>query len=107
MWPPDASIPDAGETDAGDAEDAGKQLETDAGRDQAVELEFEVTVGGRPFSCAETYDGVGSNPDAGLRVFRPKDARFYVHGVALTDSAGAAVPVTLTNDGRGKTTDWR
>jgi uncharacterized repeat protein (TIGR04052 family) len=80
--------------------DAGTDTEADAGvQGQAVEVKFKVAIAGQPFSCSQTYNDIGSNPDAGLRVFRPADARFYVHDVALTDSSGAAVPVTMTNDG--------
>ena len=62
-----------------------------------VTVNFKVVVGSQPFACGQTYTGIGTNPDAGT--YAPKDARFYVHDVALTDSSGAAVPVTLTQDG--------
>jgi uncharacterized repeat protein (TIGR04052 family) len=76
---------------------AGSDAGVDAGTE--VKVGFDVKVNGAAFSCTTLYTGVGSNPDAGLRLFQPKDARFYVHDVRLTTASGE-VPVTLADDGR-------
>lgn len=66
---------------------------------QAVEVSFKFKVNGQAFSCADTYAGVGNNPDAGAQVYRGSYARFYVHEVTLVDHDGEEAPVTLTADG--------
>ncbi len=68
-------------------------------------MKFKFAVNGQRFSCAETYTGVGSSPDAGGQVYRGSYARFYAHDVRLVDSAGTDVPVALTNDGEWQLAD--
>lgn len=80
---------------------AGLAACTTTGQDQAerrpVSIRFALLKDGQPASCAAPLGalGVGKVP-AILR-----DARFYVQDVALIDSSGAAIPVTLTAN------DWQ
>jgi uncharacterized repeat protein (TIGR04052 family) len=60
-----------------------------------VQIGFEARVGDKAFSCADTYDGLGT----GATQARLVDFRFYVHDVRLIDGGGAEVPVTLKQDG--------
>ena len=60
-----------------------------------VAIQFSGAVGSKPFSCATTYDNVGTSGST-LDVM---DFRFYVHGVELLTKDGAAVPLELTHDG--------
>lgn len=64
-----------------------------------VEIGFKFAVNGKPFSCIETYYGVGNNPDAGAQVYRGSYARYYVYDVRLVNSANEEVPVMLADDG--------
>lgn len=64
-----------------------------------VQIAFKFAVNGKPFTCDQTYTGVGTNPDAGGQVYRGRFARFYVYGVRLINDAGEEVPVTLAEDG--------
>jgi uncharacterized repeat protein (TIGR04052 family) len=57
-------------------------------------LSFRAVVGSQPFSCAQTYSGVGS--DGGT--FVPADFRLYVHDVALVDRSGNAHPLAMSGD---------
>ena len=68
-----------------------------SGKDVAINFKF--AVNGKPFSCSQTYTGVGNNPDAGAQVFLPSYARFYLHDVKLGGPNGADVPVAITDDG--------
>jgi len=69
---------------------AGAQAE------RKVTIRFAAQVGGQPFACGRTYDGVGVT---GSRV-TPSDFRFYVSDVGLIDAAGKAVPLALDQDER-------
>lgn len=61
---------------------------------QAVELRFAGEVGGAPFACDQTYEGIGTTGT----MLTPSDLRFFVHDVvALTEDG--EVPVALANDG--------
>lgn len=84
-------------------EDAGTPIATQdagiptSGKDVAINFKF--AVNGKPYSCSQTYTGVGNNPDAGAQVFLPSFARFYLHDVKLGGPNGADVPVSITGDG--------
>jgi uncharacterized repeat protein (TIGR04052 family) len=67
---------------------------------QDVTINFKALVSGKPFSCTQTYTGIGNNADPAKQVFRPSDLRFFVHNVRLVDSSGQDVSVTLTDDGK-------
>lgn len=67
---------------------------TPALADQTVELNFAAEIDGMPFSCAETFSGIGSsNAD----VFAA-DFRFYVTNAAMISADGAATPIVLDQD---------
>jgi len=74
---------------------AGCGAEVAVDPEQDVSIPFEAVFGAQPFSCRETFNGVGTK---GTTV-RPLDLRFYVHDVALTTAGGERVPVALTADG--------
>ncbi|MBE9010574.1 metallo-mystery pair system four-Cys motif protein [Pseudanabaenaceae cyanobacterium LEGE 13415] len=62
---------------------------------QPVSIQFRGVVGDQPFQCTSTYSlGSAATPVA------PADFRFYISEVALIDTQGKAVPVTLTQDNR-------
>ena len=62
---------------------------------QSVTIPFSAEVSGEPFACGESYAGLGTT----AATISPQDFRVYVHDVALIDASGAAVPVTLDEDG--------
>jgi uncharacterized repeat protein (TIGR04052 family) len=70
----------------GDGEDGAG-----SGVQAPIQLDFALEVGGQPFECGAAYPGIG-DPAAEFTV---TDARFYVHGVELLDTAGTAHPVVL------------
>ncbi|MDC0720919.1 MbnP family copper-binding protein [Nannocystis bainbridge] len=63
--------------------------------DEPVEIVFEGRVGGAPFACGETYDGLGKDGASAT----PQDFRFYVHDVRLVTADGDEHPVTIEDDG--------
>ncbi|MEM7448665.1 MAG: MbnP family copper-binding protein [Myxococcota bacterium] len=73
----DAAIPDA--MDSSTAE---------------VSVQFQALVGGEPFACGSSYDGIGTSSST----VQPNDFRLYIHDVRLLDSEGNEVPLTLTQD---------
>lgn len=58
-------------------------------------LQFEARVGAQPFSCGDTYTGLGT-ASTGLKL---ADFRFYLHDIRLHESGGGDVPVELDQDG--------
>jgi uncharacterized repeat protein (TIGR04052 family) len=66
-----------------------------SGAPAAVTIRFRPVVGSEPFSCTQTYAGIGTTGST----IAPKDYRLYIHDVRLIDGAGAEVPLTLTQDG--------
>lgn len=62
---------------------------------QNVTIRFAAKVGKQPFSCDRSYR-LGK-PAATVM---PTDYRFYISNVALIDTNGTAVPVTLKSDGK-------
>ena len=61
-----------------------------------VTIRFAPMVGGEPFVCGKSYDGIGAT---GSRV-TPSDFRFYVSDVELVDQSGKPVPLKLDQDER-------
>ncbi len=68
---------------------------TPALANQPVEINFAADLGGQPFSCAETYDGLGAT-GAPVQVL---DYRLFVAEPALITADGTQVPITLDQDG--------
>lgn len=62
--------------------------------DQPVTLNFAAEIGGKAFSCDQTYSGLGTS-DVSVRA---ADFRAYLTDVALLKADGTAVPVKLTQD---------
>ncbi len=58
-----------------------------------VTLPFAFEIGGRPFSCGASYDGLGTTATS----YTITDARFFVHGVELIDTRGGLHPLALTD----------
>jgi len=75
---------------------AGASCTYAADPQQAVSLRFDAVVGGEAFACGKSYDGIGTTRSH----ITPTDLRFYVSDVALVDSQGRVVPVTLQQDQR-------
>lgn len=76
---------------------AGWGCDSTSGMDstQDVTIAFSAMVGAQDFVCGQTYDNLGAS-DTSLQL---SDFRFYVHAIALEDTDGNYVPVTLdTND---------
>ena len=63
--------------------------------DQAVTIPFRAEIGGTPFSCMESYSGIGSTGST----VQVADFRLYVSNVRMIDTSGKEVPVALTQDG--------
>lgn len=59
-----------------------------------VTLTFAGLVGGQPFACGATYDGIGTTGTT----LTALDFRFYVHDLALVTADGRAVPIALDAD---------
>ena len=64
--------------------------------EQPIELTFAAELGGTPFSCVETYDGLGAT-GAPVQVL---DYRMFVSNITLIAEDGSAVPLVLDQDGR-------
>ncbi|MDM9385285.1 metallo-mystery pair system four-Cys motif protein [Chlorogloeopsis sp. ULAP01] len=63
---------------------------------QQVTIKFQAMVGDKPFSCGNSYTGLGK-PATTLTL---SDSRFYVSDVALIDEKGKLAPLTLNQDGK-------
>jgi len=63
--------------------------------DQRVEISFAGRIAGKPFACGSQYQGVGSTKST----VTPQDLRFFVSNLELLDASGAAVPISLEQDG--------
>ena len=74
---------------------------TSAAAEQSIELIFTPELGGQAFSCAETYDGLGTT-GAPMQVL---DYRLFVSNVRLVAQDGTAVPLSLEQDGRWQVED--
>jgi uncharacterized repeat protein (TIGR04052 family) len=62
---------------------------------QSVKINFALTSGDELFACTKTFSGLGRANST----WTPRDAKLYVHDVKLINKAGAAVPVTIIEDG--------
>jgi len=74
-------------------------LVPDAGanaQEQKVTLKFAAEFGGKPFSCAEKVNGIGTTKST----ITPADFRLYVSNIALVRADGTSVPVALDQDGK-------
>ncbi len=63
---------------------------------QSVTIRFQAMVGEEELACGKSYKGVGVTKST----ITPRDFRFYVHNLRLTDSTGKETPVDLTQDGK-------
>ncbi|MEM9692339.1 MAG: MbnP family copper-binding protein [Myxococcota bacterium] len=66
-----------------------------------VTVRFAAEVGGTPFSCGTTYEGLGTRDSS----FTPTDLRFFVQDLRLITNANEEVPVTFISDGKWQTDD--
>ena len=69
--------------------------------DQAVSITFVGEIGGKPFSCAETFEGIGAKATAVKGI----DYRVFVSGAALIRADGTAQPIALEQDGKWQLDD--
>jgi len=58
-------------------------------------LGFDLTANGAAVRCGEPMEGVGLSAAS----VRPKDARFFLHGLTFLDPEGVAIPTTIDDDG--------
>lgn len=58
-------------------------------------IRFEARVGEEAFSCAKTFEGLGTQKNK----IEPLDFRLYIHDIRLVDDKGAEVPFELEQDG--------
>jgi uncharacterized repeat protein (TIGR04052 family) len=64
--------------------------------DMTVTIPFAAEIGGKPFSCAETFTGLGSTKAEAQAV----DFRLFVSEAALVKADGSLQPITLEQDGQ-------
>lgn len=64
-------------------------------KDKTYTVEFDAMVGGQPFSCTQSYAGIGTSKTT----IEPLDFRMYVSSVELVRANGDAVPLALIPDG--------
>lgn len=69
---------------------------TPALADMSVSIPFAAEIGGKPFSCAETYAGLGSTAAEAQAV----DYRLFVSEAALVKADGSLQPIALEQDGQ-------
>ncbi|MEF3046430.1 MbnP family copper-binding protein [Pseudotabrizicola sp. L79] len=74
---------------------------TPAMADQAVSINFAAQIAGKPFSCTETYMGLGAKGTAVKGI----DYRLFVSGAALIRADGTAQPIALDQDGKWQLDD--
>ena len=72
----------------------GATDDSGVGKAPNVTIPFRASVGGAPFACGTTYDGVGTTS----KTIDPLDFRLYVYDVGLVDAAGAVTNVELQQD---------
>jgi uncharacterized repeat protein (TIGR04052 family) len=60
-----------------------------------VTISMAAVVGSQPFSCAASYEGIGTTAST----VRMTDFRFFVSNVRLTKADGTTVPLALKQDG--------
>lgn len=71
-------------------------LATPALADMSVSVPFAAEIGGKAFSCSETYTGLGAT-SAEAKV---TDFRMFVSNAALIKADGSLQPITLDQDGQ-------
>lgn len=71
-------------------------LATAAHADQPVTVNFAAEIGSKPFSCAESYEGLG----AANTTMTGTDYRLFIHDAALVRADGGVEPITLEQDGK-------
>ncbi|MFV0244525.1 MAG: MbnP family copper-binding protein [Qingshengfaniella sp.] len=76
-------------------------LSAPAFADQPVTINFAAEIGGKPFSCADTYDGLGAT-DASVT---GTDYRMFVSSPALVRADGSLQPIALEQDGKWQLDD--
>ncbi len=64
--------------------------------DMTVSIPFAAEIGGKPFSCAETFTGLGSTAAEAQAV----DFRLFVSDAALVKADGSLQPIALDQDGQ-------
>ena len=69
---------------------------TPALADMTVSIPFAAEIGGKPFSCAETFAGLGSTGAEAQAV----DFRLFVSEAALVKADGSLQPIALEQDGQ-------
>jgi len=69
---------------------------TPALADMTVSIPFAAEIGGKPFSCAETFAGLGSTGAEAQAV----DFRLFVSETALVKADGSLQPIALEQDGQ-------
>ncbi|QYZ69555.1 MbnP family copper-binding protein [Neotabrizicola shimadae] len=69
---------------------------TPAPADMAVTIPFAAEIGGKPFSCAETFADLGSTAAKAQAV----DFRLFVSEAALVKADGTLQPIALEQDGQ-------
>jgi len=68
-------------------------------RTTPVAIRFAASVGDKPFSCTEKYEGIGTTGSA----VQVTDFRFFASNVRLVRADGGEVPVKLAEDGLWQT----
>lgn len=63
---------------------------------QPVTIKFAAEVGGAPYSCAQTYEGLGSAKTP----MNVTDFRLFISSAALVRADGTLAPITLEQDGQ-------
>lgn len=69
--------------------------------DQPVAIQFAAEIGGKPFSCTDTYTGLGSTAASVKGV----DYRLFVSAAALVRADGSLQPIKLEQDGKWQLDD--
>jgi uncharacterized repeat protein (TIGR04052 family) len=69
----------------------GAQPPNQSASSQPVTIRFRTTVGDTPFTCQQSYPGLGS----ASTTMSVSDLRFFVHDVRLLTASGSEVPVAL------------
>ncbi|GAB1362989.1 metallo-mystery pair system four-Cys motif protein [Rhodobacter sp.] len=64
--------------------------------DQPVTINFAAEIAGKPFSCADSYEGLG----AANTTVTGNDYRLFVHDAALVRADGGVQPISLEQDGK-------
>lgn len=70
-------------------------LAATAAETQTIQIRFQAMAGAEPLACGKSYANIGTTRST----IRPRDFRFYAHGVRLVDDAGGEAPLALAQDG--------